>query len=329
MPPGGSAGATIKGGGLSLPGLALEVRKNNGSSAEGKVTADLGRSSKATSRGLTVRAKKDAQPGKYKVTLKGPDTNISLPFLVEVDTPEIISRKVDSPAPSPGKSRDAPSSPEASGRSPSLPGPGSPRATAGVSPALEGIAPHPKKVEIISKGGKKVPLPLESPQVTDPGNFGAAVLTTQRKDLRCSIRATYDQEGTKPIDPIGPVMGNWHFGDSEYNRLLWTHVEVIYAGAKPEPTRQTPQRMVGPLKVSIRFKHKTQTWSGSAWKTKDFSNEPPIGPGESYVYAFYTLGPVMYSRQPLYISAKMDTTDVVEEPEGNNTCQYRVNFFDY
>jgi len=130
----------------------------------------------------------------------------------------------------------------------------------------------------------------------------------KKLDLKCSIKAFYDQARTKPV-----TGGIYHVYTAPLPKLIYFDVIVENEGS----TDTAPG-----FQTIIRFD------PPSPQPDQTFNKFiPDLGPGESYVFQFYgpPLSPI--PSKVLKTMAKVDFTNAVKEDvETNNQCSYQVTF---
>lgn len=157
---------------------------------------------------------------------------------------------------------------------------------------------------------------------------------TSTIDLRCHIKAFYDQARTKPISG-----GIYDWGAAPYPKLIYYDITVentAYSseqGTKARTTKAKEMLVARAFNVKIDFI--TPSHSSFPWEPK-FNVKPftmsvtNLGPGESHVFSFQG-PPPLPNKPPDYIDyvqvvANVDPENKVkEESETNNQCSYKVS----
>lgn len=128
-------------------------------------------------------------------------------------------------------------------------------------------------------------------------------------DLKCSIKAFYDQARTKPV-----TGGIYHFAAAPSPKRIYYDVIVENEGSTDTAPHFGTRIVFDPPSPQP-----DQTFNKFT---------PDLGPGESHVFQFY--GPPLSLYPPgnvLKTTAIVDFTNLVKEDiETNNQCSYQVTF---
>lgn len=137
------------------------------------------------------------------------------------------------------------------------------------------------------------------------------------RDLRCSVTASYDQNGANAIQSTGPTSGICNVANTAFSpggRKVWVHVRIDYTGLRGER---------GALSCIL------YTRSLLAGHVHEHTYNMVIAPGESQVWDFSFGDVYMFALNgcSLGFSAQVDKTDILHEMnENNNFCGYSIKF---
>ena len=151
---------------------------------------------------------------------------------------------------------------------------------------------------------------------------------TQELDLRCEIKAFYDQARTKPLSG-----GQYDWGLKIYPSYIYYDITVENTG-DPAPNQASPKARAAlvarVVDVIITFRTILRSSTiGNDVQVKNFTQAVTnLGPGESHVFSFYgpapSYGPTHYVFKE--VRANVDPGNKVHEASrNNNTCSYSVN----